>query len=258
MITGTIRNAVKMQELNNKWLLKKSEIGKQKKELANMTPEERKLQHFLDQAADIRESNKFAKIDAKIKAGGSLTEEEKAYLKQKNPEVLKNYEEAKEEKKAYEQELKNCKTKEEVDRVKFNRMGAFMSQVKSISADPYIPKAKKLGLLEKILSEVNNVARAHYEFTHSLAYQNLPTEEEKREEEEEKKEAMGYETDLAETENTEEEKQIEENEEQAEGFDTEETDFNTPSDSEFEQIENGIREFLKKEGAGSEKWSVVV
>ena len=75
MITGTVRNAVKMQELNNKWLLKKSEIGKSKKDMANMTPEERKLQHFLDQAADIREGNKFAEIDAKIKAGGSLTEE---------------------------------------------------------------------------------------------------------------------------------------------------------------------------------------
>lgn len=186
MRTGTIRNQVKLQVMEYKWQQKKENIGQKKRE--EMTPEERMLQNFQEQAEEIQKSRENAKISAKIKSGGTLTPEEEQYLKQNNPGALKEYEEIKKERESYERQLENCRTKEETERLKLQKMGSFLAQAKSISNNPYIPKGKKAALLGKILAQVTNVAQAHEEFVRSAAYQNLPSEEELAEEAKEKNE----------------------------------------------------------------------
>lgn len=186
MRTGTIRNQVKLQVMEYKWQQKKENIGQKKRE--EMTPQERMLQNFQEQAEEIQKSRENAKISAKIKSGGTLTPEEEQYLKQNNPGALKEYEEIKKERESYERQLENCRTKEETERLKLQKMGSFLAQAKSISNNPYIPEGKKAALLGKILAQVTNVAQAHEEFVRSAAYQNLPSEEELAEEAKEKNE----------------------------------------------------------------------
>ena len=177
MITGTIQNQVKMQMLEMKWQQKKQNINSK-----NMTQEQRMLEHFKEQAATERKRSATSELYTKLQSGGTLTAEEIAYLKENDPQALADYEKAQAEKKAYEQALKNCKTKEDVEKLKLNRLGNFAAQAKSIANNPYIPKEKKLELMQKLNNEVCLIRDAHNEFVKSRAYEELPEEAELAEE----------------------------------------------------------------------------
>lgn len=177
MITGTIKNAVKLQFLENKWQQKKNDINA-KKPIKEMTQEERMLADFQKQVEKERESNLHADLYNKLKSGGKLTSEEISYLEQNDPEALRKYREDQAEKEAYERELKNCKTKDEVDRVKMNKLGNFAAQAKKITTDPYIPLDKKVELMNQLNDKLCRVNQAHMEFLDSQQYRDMPTEAE--------------------------------------------------------------------------------
>ena len=177
MITGTIKNVVKLQFLENKWQQKKNDINA-KKPIKEMTQEERMLADFQKQVEKERESNLHADLYNKLKSGGKLTSEEISYLEQNDPEALRKYREDQAEKKAYERELKNCKTKDEVDRVKMNKLGNFAAQAKKITTDPYIPLDKKVELMNQLNDKLCRVNQAHMEFLDSQQYRDMPTEAE--------------------------------------------------------------------------------
>lgn len=181
MITGTIKNAVKLQFLENKWQQKKNDINA-KKPIKEMTQEERMLADFQKQVEKERESNLHADLYNKLKSGGKLTSEEISYLEQNDPEALRKYREDQAEKVAYERELKNCKTKDEVDRVKMNKLGNFAAQAKKITTDPYIPLDKKVELMNQLNDKLCRVNQAHMEFLDSQQYRDMPTEAELSEE----------------------------------------------------------------------------
>lgn len=178
MITGTIRNAVNMQVMAGKWEQKKRDIA-QGRNNAEMTAEERQLQMYQEQAEEIREGKKPAEIDTKLTTGAKLTPEEIEYLRRNSPEKLKEYEEIQKERESYKRQLKNCKSKEEVERLKMTRMGQYMSACKQISNNPNIPKGKKLALLQKLQGQVMGVEKEHLAFEKSLQYARLPEEDEK-------------------------------------------------------------------------------
>ena len=177
MITGTIKNVVKLQFLENKWQQKKNDINA-KKPIKEMTQEERMLADFQKQVEKERESNLHADLYNKLKSGGKLTSEEISYLEQNDPEAIRKYREDQAEKKAYERELKNCKTKDEVDRVKMNKLGNFAAQAKKITTDPYIPLDKKVELMNQLNDKLCRVNQAHMEFLDSQQYRDMPTEAE--------------------------------------------------------------------------------
>lgn len=179
IIAGTIRNSVGLAELDSKWQLKKNELSGGKKQ--EMTAEERERWHFQQQADDIREGRKPAEIDAKLQAGEKLTPEEMDYLKKNNPQALREYEEAQKEREGYKRQLKNCKSKEEVEELKTAKMGQFMAAAKSVANNPYIPKGKKCQLMKKILMEVFGTEKEHQEFLESSQYISLPDDEKERE-----------------------------------------------------------------------------
>lgn len=182
MFTGTVKNAVKLQMLENKWQEKKNNINENKKTQSEMTQEERMLANFQEQAEKERESNKHADTYNKLKSGGKLTSEEISYLEEHDPEALRKYREDQAEKAAYERELKNCKTKEDVDRVKMNKLGNFAVQAKKITNDPYIPLDKKLELMNQLNNKLCLVNEAHEDFVKSEQYRDMPTEGELQEE----------------------------------------------------------------------------
>lgn len=185
MISGTVKNAVQLQVLNNKWQQKK-ESGKLTKEernaRENWTQDDYIIQDIKEQAENNREVEYDTKIDNKIMAGGTLTPEEEKYLEQNNPEALKKYKEIKAEKKNYEEKLRKCKTKDEVERVKLNTMGEYASSLKKVVNDPLIPKSEKLAKAQEMLAKTNNVQEVHIKFVGSLEYEELPTEGEEAQE----------------------------------------------------------------------------
>lgn len=204
-MAGTIKNSVRMAALDQKWQQKKNNFGLDKKKPAEMTAEERQLQDFREQAEKMRKSQKHANIDAKLAAGEELTPEEIEYLRQNNPQALKDYEDTQRERESYKRALRNCRTKEEVERLKYTKMGQFMAEAKKISSNACIPKGKKVALLKRILQQATAVEDEHKEFLKTSRYASLPTEEEAREAEKAEKEQREAENIGAdETENTEE------------------------------------------------------
>lgn len=204
-MAGTIKRSVRMAALDQKWQQKKNSFGQDKKKLTEMTAEERQLQDFREQAEQMRKSQKHANIDAKLAAGEELTPEEIEYLRQNNPQALKDYEDIQKERESYKRALRNCRTKEEVERLKYTKMGQFMAEAKKISSNACIPKGKKVALLKRILQQATAVEDEHREFLKTSRYASLPTEEEAREAEKAEKEQREAETTGAdETENTEE------------------------------------------------------
>lgn len=204
-MAGTIKRSVRMAAQDQKWQQKKNSFGQDKKKLAEMTAEERQLQDFREQAEQMRKSQKHANIDAKLAAGEELTPEEIEYLRQNNPQALKDYEDTQRERESYKRALRNCRTKEEVERLKYTKMGQFMAEAKKISSNACIPKGKKVALLKRILQQATAVEDEHKEFLKTSRYASLPTEEEAREAEKVEKEQREAETTGAdETENTEE------------------------------------------------------
>lgn len=174
-IAGTIRSSLSFASLESKWQQKKQDISKGNKE--NLTAEERELQRFQEQADSIRESKKSSDIDTKLQAGGELTAEEIEYLKKNDPEALKEYEEVQRERASYKKQLKNCKSKEEVEKLKMTKMRNYMVEAKEITNDPYIPKAKKYKLMKKMLKKASAVETEQEKFLQSLRYAKLPDEE---------------------------------------------------------------------------------
>ena len=178
-ITGTIRDAVKLAELDNKWKQKKNSAEKNKKEL---TPEEKQIQRYKEDAEKMRENRQIASLDAKLEAGAGLTPEEIAYLRKNHPQKYKDYLETKEEQKHYKEELEACETKDDVEKLKMTKLEEFAAECKSVANNPNIPEGKKVELLGKILKKIAGVEKVHTEFVKSLRYQSLPTEQEQAEE----------------------------------------------------------------------------
>lgn len=181
MYTGTIQSQVSLQMLDLKWQKKKQDINS-KKDTEGMTQDGILLDSLERQAQTERERSATSELYTKLKTGGTLTEEEIAYLKEHDPEALAEYEKAQTEKKAYENALKNCRTKEDVQRLKLNRMGSFAAQAKEIASNPYIPKDKKVVLMQRLNNEVCMIRDAHQAFEKSRAYEELPEEQELRRE----------------------------------------------------------------------------
>lgn len=186
IVSGTIRSTVKLAEMDSKWQQKKKS-GKlwEKKDL---DPVAKQILQYKEDLEQMRESKKLADISTKLKAGSSLTSEEIEYLQRNNPELYREYEEIQNEKKAYERELENCKTKDDVEKLKMNKMGSLLAEAKSIMNNPNIPEGKKLGLMEKILKKTMGIQAVHMDFVKSARYISLPTEEELAEEEKDKAE----------------------------------------------------------------------
>ena len=172
---GTVRNTLNLASLEGKWQQKKQQNPVKKDD--ELTADQRELQRFQEQLKEMRE-NKLPDIDAKLMSGGKLTREEIEYLRKNNPQKLKEYEEIQQERASYKKQLKGCKSKEEVERLKMARMGRYMSQAKSIASDSAIPKGEKYKMMVKLLAEVNGVAKEHIKFTQSLRYAELPEEDE--------------------------------------------------------------------------------
>ena len=174
MIAGTVFHAVKTIGLTAGWEQKKQDIGKKQQEI---TPEEKQIEQFKEQLRDIREDNEYEKISNKIKTGSKLAPEEIDYLRRENPQALQDYEEIQKEKESYSRQLKGCKTKEDVWRLKQQKMGEYMTAARRLDTSPYLSEEQKSEAFAKPLAKLKAVEKEHDEFTGSPVHQSLPEED---------------------------------------------------------------------------------
>ena len=147
------------------------------------------------QAEEIRkaQADGSAKLSSQIRTklanGKKLTREEMEYLQKNDPQTYQKAKSIEAEQKSYEEELKKCKTKEDVERVRMNRTAASLSAVNNVKNNPAIPEGAKLGLIWQELMKNKAMEEAINKFVESGRYAQLPTEAEKMKAEKELKEA---------------------------------------------------------------------
>ena len=137
------------------------------------------------QADEIRQANKEgsaklqAQIDLKLKCGQRLTADEMEYLRKNDPEAYQHVKSMQAEQKQYEQELKRCKTKDEVERVKMLHTASSLSAVNNIMHNSAIPENKKFELVMREHQKNEALQQSTREFVESGRYAKLPTEQER-------------------------------------------------------------------------------
>ena len=174
LFSGTVQNAVKLDMLNNKWEQKKNTSNALSKEELNKrekwTPEQRMLNDYQEQLKKQKEGNKRTEIYNKISSGQKLSPEEEQYLASFDPKSLSEYRQTQAERKAYEEKLKKCKTKDDVQRLKQTSLGVEFSSLKKVLNDPCIPLSEKLKKAGQVLGKTRNFQEAEAEFIESGAY----------------------------------------------------------------------------------------
>ncbi len=169
------------------------------------------------QAEEIRRSQAdgsaklLSQIRTKLAAGKKLTQEEMDYLQKNDLPTYQKVKAIEAEQKSYEKELKNCKTKEDVQRVRTNRVAASLSVVNNVKNNPAIPEGAKLGLIWQELQKNMVMEETIKKFVESGEYAQLPTEAEKLEAEKELKEWKEAELGIEDAKENAEEKEPAEN-----------------------------------------------
>lgn len=157
------------------------------------------------------EDKEMQRITNKIYAGGDLTEQEMQYLQKKNPVLYQKMRAMEAEAKQYEEDLKRCKTKDEAQRIKMNKINASVASIRSIESNPNISDADKLAFAQAEQAKMREIERITVKFIESGAYAALPTDAEKFQTEKELEEAKREELQGTDTEKTQESEDIQEN-----------------------------------------------
>ncbi|MEZ3436572.1 MAG: hypothetical protein K1W34_18555 [Lachnospiraceae bacterium] len=184
----SLNTYTKNMEMQMKW--------QKKKETGDFTADSStKLDAVSRQAEEIRKANAdgskkmSSQIDLKLNSGQKLTAEEMEYLQKHDPQKYQKVKQIEAEQESYERELKRCKTKDEVQRVKMVHTAASFSAVNSIKNNPVIPEEKKLELIMQEHRKNMAIEETTRAFVESGKYAKLPTEEERLKAEKDLKEA---------------------------------------------------------------------
>ena len=180
-IMGRLSTQVKSMEMETHWYLKK-QSGK-------YNDKSKSLDEWLNSAQNAQEiqesashgDDKLRAIHTKLFAGEELTTEEREYLKAKDPEAYRQLVAEEAEQKAYEEKLRKCRTKKEVDRLKMGKISKSLSTVKAVENNPYITKSKKLEIAMHEKRSLDRIEKSTKKFIKSGEYSRLPSEKDEKE-----------------------------------------------------------------------------
>lgn len=170
--------------MQDKWNQKKKTGNFKADGITTMSEALSKREKELKQAADIFNRNKENKDDKltsiynKMQSGSALTLEEIDYLKEKNPAAYQQFKQSEEEKKRFEEKIKQCKTKEDVDRLKMQHINAAVATIKKVENNPNISDGDKLAVACAVQKRMNDIAKITMKFIKNGDYAKLPTDAE--------------------------------------------------------------------------------
>lgn len=177
---GSLGSYMKNFKLQTQWQMKKEsgDLLSKKKSLEEWIAD---TTNSLLKSGEIGKNSGNVDVEAlymKIQSGKKLSSAEKDYLRTHDPQMYEKVKSIERERKAYEEEIKRCKTKEDVQRAKFTRISASLSSVKSVENNPNIPMGQKLAHAVFELAKVRAVEEITLKFVESGEYAKLPTDAE--------------------------------------------------------------------------------
>ena len=185
----SINHLRKNAKLESKWEKRKQEgfstdgLTERQKDNVNF------INAYKEQQELHPEDKEMQRITNKIYAGSKLTEQEMQYLQKKNPVLYQKMRAIEAEAKQYEEDLKRCKTKDEAQRIKMNKINASVASIRSVESNPNISDADKLAFAQAEQAKMREIEKITTKFIESGAYSALPTDAEKFQTEKELEEA---------------------------------------------------------------------
>ena len=185
----SLNNIRRNGDLERKWEKRKQEgfstegLTERQKDNVNF------INAYKEQQENNPEEKEMQRITNKIYAGGDLTEQEMQYLQKKNPVLYQKMRAMEAEAKQYEEDLKRCKTKDEAQRIKMNKINASVASIRSVESNPNISDADKLAFAQAEQAKMREIEKITTKFIESGAYAALPTDAEKFQTEKELEEA---------------------------------------------------------------------
>ncbi|ONI43640.1 hypothetical protein AN641_09395 [Candidatus Epulonipiscioides gigas] len=158
----------------------KWDINLKYKDKENLTAEEREMSMYIEQYESDKKSNKLFQIDAKLKNGEVLTEEEKEFLKEHNPDLYEKLKEIEKEREEMKEKLDKADSKEEVEKIKSEEMNEFAAEVKNVGRSS-LPVSQKMEAIEQIGRRMQGALDEYNKFTKSEKYSKLPLKEDEEE-----------------------------------------------------------------------------
>ncbi|MBQ4103845.1 MAG: hypothetical protein IJC90_05220 [Clostridia bacterium] len=158
----------------------------------DMTELQRKNAEYKSFFEKLEEQNgdeTLQRIMSKWQAGGKLSANEMLYLQKTNPTLYQQVVNAEREAEAYEEELRRCETKDEVRRLKMNKINASIAKIQSAERAG-VPEGARLALAQAELNKIQQIERITTKFIESGEFDKLPTDAEKFEAEQAIKEAQ--------------------------------------------------------------------
>lgn len=174
----SLNTYTKNMEMQMKWQKKKNTSDFKADGSTKLDPVSRQAEEIRKANAD-GSAKMASQIDLKLNSGKKLTAEEMEYLQKHDPQKYQKVKQIEAEQKNYENELKKCKTKDEVQRVRMAHTASSLSAVNSIKNNPAIPENKKFELIMFEHRKNQAIEATTVEFVESGKYAKLPTEEER-------------------------------------------------------------------------------
>jgi len=173
--------------LEKQWQYKKKNaIAEDMTELQRKNAE---YKSFFEKLEEQNGDETLQRIMSKWQAGGKLSANEMLYLQKTNPTLYQQVVNSEREAEAYEEELRRCETKDEVRRLKMNKINASIAKMQSAERAG-VPEGARLALAQAELHKIQQIERITLKFIESGEFDKLPTDAEKFEAEQAIKEAQ--------------------------------------------------------------------
>ncbi len=173
--------------LEKQWQYKKKNaIAEDMTELQRKNAE---YKSFFEKLEEQNGDETLQRIMSKWQAGGKLSANEMLYLQKTNPTLYQQVVNSEREAEAYEEELRRCETKDEVRRLKMNKINASIAKMQSAERAG-VPEGARLALAQAELHKIQQIERITLKFIESGEFDKLPTDAEKFEAEQAIKETQ--------------------------------------------------------------------
>lgn len=191
LMINSVNSYVKGIDMKNRWQQKKEKADFSEDYTLNERQRKNEMfkKSYMEQRENDNEDKTLSAINNKIAVGSKLTPDEMKYLQVKNPTLYQKLKDLEKEKKQYEEDLKKCRTKEDVDKLKMSKISSSLSAINSVKNNPNIPESKKLEIAAQEQRRLNELGEIEAKFIKSGEYAKLPTEEEKAKAEKDMREA---------------------------------------------------------------------
>lgn len=212
MMTGSIYSYTQNLKLSKKWDIKKTNGNYLQKSDSKQTGNTNssiysEFEQYREQLEQIQKQNDPDRVSlyAKLQTGKKLSAQEMDYLRTNDPVSYQKAKEIEAERESYKQELKRCRTKEDVERLRTTHVAMRLAVANSISHNANIPKLTKMQLMVAEYAKVKGLEEETRIFKASQNYAHMPTDAEQRQAEKEKLDALtGRNDDTEKTEETDE------------------------------------------------------